>query len=166
MVVTVFNLLFGFICIIIFGIIHAFEILTPTNTWQPLALSIYTWSRSALRLVPIFSFLYGYQKVYILSIASGMCRFMDDASTLKFTCAKIGKILEKAKNGEVLSDIETQLMIMAGCCEEFCAPNCYGVANAFQFGNLGAGVELANLFSVGLATVMLIVLYECKYRGR
>lgn len=139
--IVIFYLVFGFIGNIVFSIFHIL------NNYVGISVLV-KWINPLLlivRIVPIFSLLYGYQKIYLLSVMNGVCRNM--------------------KNLDELCKVLSDQNIMLGCCPEKCGNKCYSQENAFNFSPIGAGTELLYLFLSGLFFFVLIVVFESKYRA-
>ncbi len=137
--VVILYLVFGLIGNIIFSVFHICNNFFAMNVGG-------SWAESALwlfRAVPIFSMLFGYQKIYLLSVMSSVCR----SNNIDQMCGSFTN--------------ETSRM-MLGCCPGKCGDHCFSQASAFSFSSIGAGTELASLFLSGLVFFLLIVVYECK----
>lgn len=140
--IIIFYLVFGLIGNIIFSILHIlnhyshFDILT---NWVVSLLMI-------ARIVPIFSLLYGYQKVYLLSAMNGLCKSFKDIDTVCKSLPHDSKSL------------------ISGCCPSICGNQCYSKQNAFNFTPLGAGIELVYLFVTGIFFFSLILIFESKFK--
>jgi len=95
-----------------------------------------------VRAVPIFSFLFGYQKVYKLSCLSKFCDAMDPA--------ELAKMCSSNSTLDILSQ---------GCCPGKCNP-CFKDFNPFSTSKYGAGIEVLYMLIGGIVCFALIVLYE------
>lgn len=93
------------------------------------------------RLFPIFSFLFGYQKVYLLSQVSTICKLipLDDFCQM---------------------DKKRMMPILVGCCPNICEDRCYDGKNTFALSSFGCGVEVLYLFAVGITFFVLIIFGE------
>lgn len=137
--ITILYLVFGFIANIIFSVLHIL------NNYVHLDLMTY-WLNPVLmiiRIVPIFSLLHGYQKVYLLSAMNAFCR----NSNLDQMCSVLTPDMKN---------------MLTGCCPTICGNECYSNENAFNFTSIGAGIELVYLFLSGTLFFLLIILFECK----
>lgn len=102
------------------------------------------------RIVPIFSFLFGYQKVYKLTTFGKICGQFPP-KTLEGLCQLI--------------DIgDNTLQVLKGCCED-CDP-CYNNVKPFAFDKYGAGFEILYMVLCGLLCFAAILLYEGMFYFR
>lgn len=139
-------LLFGMIFNLIFAYLYFISMKTSDSRMKvfiKIGLPI-------VRLVPIFSFLFGFDKVYILNLAnSNFCPYFNE------TCP-----IFKAVNDSVYSENKLLLSCCPGLCRDFCINN----QNPFSVANeLGAGVELIYLFAVGIIVFGGILIHDCTY---
>lgn len=104
------------------------------NFWYPFLLFI-------LRFIPIFSMLFGYQKVQKLSAFTKMCK----AVPLDQTCRTLNA---------------NSTNFLRGCCPDICGEMCYATANPFAMNVYGSGIEVIYMLITGLVSFLLIALYE------
>lgn len=139
-VMVVIYIITGLIANIAMSIVHTLStlgdfFLMPESVLQ-LVLSI-------LRLFPIFSFLFGYQKIYLLSQLSSICKLVPPEQI----CTE---------------NIKKNAPMLVGCCPELCEDRCYEVQNLFAISSFGCGTEVLFLFGVGITFFVLIILGEGK----
>ncbi|OTF75870.1 ABC transporter sub-family A-like protein [Euroglyphus maynei] len=109
-----------------------------------------SWTQSILpiiRLIPIFSMLYGYQKLYKANLFTKMCT--------KFGPDNLAQICNMTDNDNSLS------RLAHGCCPNICLKDnsCYDSAS-FSFGKFGSAPEIYSLIASGLIFMAVIILYE------
>lgn len=100
---------------------------------------------NTLRLFPIFSFLFGYQKVYRLSVLNQMCT----------SIRSVGDFCS--------GNIDNMNAFLRGCCVGKCGDNCYDTQSTFAFNWYGCGVEVCFLFVFGIVCFALIIIGEGLY---
>ncbi|KAH9405759.1 hypothetical protein TYRP_014055, partial [Tyrophagus putrescentiae] len=131
--------LVGFIGNIIFSILDVmfnyFDADLPAvqNFWMPFILFF-------LRFIPIFSMLFGYQKVHMLAAFGSFCKNMQNG-----TCDNM-----KPDDSSPYK----------GCCSNVCGDKCYLTGNPFAVTKYGAGQEMIYMFCTGIFCFTMIVLAE------
>ena len=139
--VTIISFIFAFGLNQIFPPVYfliLFKLVKP-NIWITITLAF-------VRVVPIFSFLYGFSKAYFISKFSKICQELKNQGQLEFIC------LSNNSDG----------MDFDACCPGKCGEFCAGPENAFKFNFYGAGIELLYLFVSGFVFISLIILCESK----
>ncbi|KAI2807884.1 hypothetical protein RDWZM_005336 [Blomia tropicalis] len=135
---TILYLAFGFIANLIFSIMNIlinyarFDL--PFGWIEPVLVVI--------RGVPIFSMLYGYQKIYLLSSMTKFCKSIRDVELI---CSSLSN--------------STPSMI-TGCCPELCGSRCFSNENAYSYNDIGAGKELIYLVASGTSFFLFMILFE------
>lgn len=117
-----------------------------------LDLNVFPWTFSflyLLRIVPIFSMLFGYQKLYKLSTFSRICH---QVPFLEFECAAL-------KSHE---DYTLAGLVLRGCCPELCGDKCFSTGSPWTMGMYGSGTEVIYLIVSGLFYLTVIIMFECK----
>lgn len=112
------------------------------------------------RLIPLFSFLFGFQKMYIVGSLSKTCKkpIVQMTYCLNSTFAFI---LGKDDDGGVnVSDFNK---IYKGCCVDTCGDRCLTTRHPFSTGDYGAGVEIIYMLLIGLVFIIGVILYDRKY---
>ena len=104
------------------------------------------------RIVPIFSMLFGYQKVQKLSLFSQICG--PEGIIRDRLCEMEEANYHKHKETNILS----------GCCSSICGDMCYMDQNPFSYSKAGSGTEVTYMMVIGLLSFLLIVLYESKFK--
>lgn len=138
--------LIGFICNIIFSVLD-FLVNYPILETPDTTMSFwYTFLLVFLRIVPIFSMLFGFQKVQKLGVVARLCT---DLHITDLCGSEKGKDLLKIK-------------FLQGCCPETCTDMCYLEENPFSFRKAGAGPEVTYMIVTGLLSFLLIILFESK----
>lgn len=105
------------------------------NFWMPFLLFF-------LRFVPIFSMLFGYQKVHKLAAFGKFCKDMPPG-----TCDSI---------------YSNSSSSFKGCCPGVCGDMCYLSGNPFAMTKFGAGPEMLYMFCTGIFCFSMIVLGESR----
>ena len=102
-----------------------------------------------IRCIPIFSMLFGYQKLYKSNLFYKLC-------------STVGKNLEElCKNLTDNNDQFGMNQMLKGCCPDICQEDdsCYD-SGSYSFGRFGSGPEILTLFGSGLVFMVLVILYE------
>lgn len=103
------------------------------------------------RIVPIFSFLFGYAKVNLVNTFAQICNSSSSPDAMKQMCASF--------------DVKDKHPLKA-CCPGKCGDFCIVNQNAFSLHDkMGAGVELMYLLVVGVLFMVGIIVYESKSRS-
>lgn len=119
-----------------------------TNFWVNFSLAI-------LRMVPIFSFLYGYQKTFFISSGSIICDDMVMATCPFYSVNK--------NQGKPLDwDPTNAMAFFKACCPKVCGTFCYGSKYALKMNANGTGIELTYLLVSGLLYLGLIIACESE----
>ena len=111
-----------------------------------------------LRIVPIFSVVFGFQKIYRLSNFARFCEKLDINQQLESICRSI--ITQRGNN---TNDNDSDGDIFRGCCVEVCNDSCYVQTSPWSVtSKFGIGTEIIYLLVTGIIFFISIVAYECK----
>lgn len=103
---------------------------------------------SVFRVVPIFSVIFGYQKLYKLQEFSGSCLQLQKEGKLDQLCATIPANLTGYP--------------FKGCCANVCGDTCFFEASPWGFTRYGIGTEVLYMVITGIIWISIIIAYECK----
>lgn len=100
-----------------------------------------------VRCVPIFSVLFGYQKLF-------------KANALLKLCAEQNITADTKCNENFKNPDKFFFGIYRGCCKNLCEGNDCFDAGSLSFGRYGAGEEILYLFLTGIISIALVILYD------
>lgn len=140
--------MFGLIGNLVISVMHLLSILIIPDLIKNVAVIL-----NLLRLIPIFSMLFGYQKLYLLTTLKKLCGNIDPA-TLWFLCQM---------NRTIPQGDTFRSLIPIGCCASLCADSCYQNSTPIDFNDAGSGIELASLYLTGLLYLFFAIFFECKH---
>lgn len=100
------------------------------------------------RVVPIFSVLFGYQKLYKLQEFSSACLQLQKDGKLDKLCASLPANLTGYP--------------FKGCCTKICGDNCFFGQSPWGFTRYGIGAEILYMVITGIILISIVIAYECK----
>lgn len=144
--VVIMFLIMGLIANLFWSILDIFV----NNAGVELSSLYLDWTQSVLpiiRFIPIFSMLFGYQKLYKANMFVKMCKTLPSE--------ELGHICNSTE------DLGSMTKMVLGCCPNRCSKDdsCYD-SGSFSFGKFGSGPEIYSLIGSGLLFMVLIILYE------
>ena len=140
----------GFVYLVIIFLIFGFIGNLAMSIWDLMQnffhveLTFLTSLLLPLRTMPIFSMLFGYQKLYKISSFAHICNSLDP-KLLDSLCGLIDP---------------NSSSLFRGCCPNQCGDMCYQNASPFTFTAYGSMSELFFLIFTGIFYLSIIIIYE------
>ncbi|KAJ6217457.1 hypothetical protein RDWZM_008614 [Blomia tropicalis] len=98
-----------------------------------------------IRVMPAFSIIFGYQKLYKLVEFANYCQQLDEAKQLNIICSTI---------------LSNETSIFKSCCPGICGDSCYREVNPWGFSKFSVLPEIIYMVFIGIICFSIISAYE------